>query len=211
MRAPIHHYTDEQTAFVHENVKGITRNELTELFNKHFNTTLKVTQMAGFMKRNGLTNGVDGRFEKGQKAWNVGMKGINFGGENGKKTQFKKGNVPKNYKPVGTERINGDDYVDIKIADPNKWRGKHLVIWEAANGPVPEGHAVIFGDGNRRNFELNNLLLVSRQQLAVLNTKHLIQDNSELTKTGIMVADLYLKISEKREHPNGKVQNKNKR
>jgi hypothetical protein len=123
------------------------------------------------------------------------MKGLQIGGE---ETQFKKGNRPHNYKPVGTERVNGEGYVDVKIADPNKWRSKHILIWEKENGPVPKGHVIIFGDGNRLNLELDNLILVSRKQLAILNKNNLIQKDADLTRTGIIVADIYRKINEQK-------------
>ncbi len=35
----------------------------------------------------------------------------------------------------------------------------HVLIWQAANGPVPDGFNVCFRDGNRRNVELSNLFL----------------------------------------------------
>jgi hypothetical protein len=123
------------------------------------------------------------------------MKGLQIGGE---ETQFKKGNRPHNYKPVGTERVNGEGYVDVKVADPNKWRSKHILIWEKENGPVPKGHVIIFGDGNRLNLELDNLILVSRKQLAILNKNNLIQKDADLTRTGIIVADIYRKINEQK-------------
>lgn len=100
--------------------------------------------------------------------------------------------------PVGSERVNSDGYVDIKISDPNKWKGKHILIWEKENGPVPKGHCVIFGDGNNRNFDSNNLILVSRQQLIVLNKNNLIQSDADLTRTGVIIADLYQKINERK-------------
>ncbi|WP_233095998.1 HNH endonuclease signature motif containing protein [Alicyclobacillus sp. SO9] len=101
--------------------------------------------------------------------------------------------------PVGSERVNADDYVDIKIADPNRWRGKHLIVWEEYHGRhVPKGHVVIFGDRNRRNFDPDNLILVSRAQLAVMNKQGLIQDHAELTRSGVIVADLYQKISQRK-------------
>lgn len=87
-------------------------------------------------------------------------------------------------------------YVDIKIADPNKWKGKHILIWEELHGPVPKGHAVIFADGNNRNFDPENLLLVSRKQLVRMNQRGLIQNDAELTKTGVIIADIYNKIGE---------------
>lgn len=87
--------------------------------------------------------------------------------------------------------------MEIKIADPGKWKSKHIILWEEANGPVPKGHVVIFSDRNQQNVTLDNLLLISRQELAVMNKRGLIANNAELTKTGVAIADIYLKIGER--------------
>lgn len=189
----VHRYTPEQKKFISENIKGRTSTTLLEMVNKEFGINLGINQIRAFIKNHGLSSGLDCTFKKGDIPFNKGLKG--FGGW--EPTQFKKGNRPHNYRPVGTERVNGEDYVDIKIADPNKWRSKHLVIWEKENGSVPKGHVVIFGDGNRRNFELDNLILISRKQLAVLNKNRLIQNDADMTRTGIIVANLHLKIGER--------------
>lgn len=191
-----HRFTPEQREFIKINVVGIGNAELTDLFNNHFGLNLPVQKIKTFKNNNKISSGLTGRFEKGHTPFNKGRKGLCQGGV---ETQFKKGHKPHNYLPVGSERINGDDYVDIKIADPNKWRGKHLIVWEKHHGrPVPKGHVVLFGDGNRRNFDPNNLILVSRAQLAVLNKNGLIQDDAELTRTGIILADIYRKIGERK-------------
>ena len=75
-----------------------------------------------------------------------------------------------------------------------------MLVWERENGPVPKGHVVIFGDRNRRNFEINNLILVSRKQLVRLNQNNLIQNDAELTKTGVIVADIYGKLGERKKN-----------
>lgn len=142
-------------------------------------------------KNHGFSSGLDGRFTPGSIPYNKGKKGV--GGW--EPTQFKKGNRPWNYQPIGSERVNGDGYVDIKIADPNKWKGKHILIWEEHNGPVPKGYAIIFGDGNRRNFNLDNLICVSRHQLLILNRNNLIQKDADLTRTGVIIADLHQMIN----------------
>lgn len=72
------------------------------------------------------------------------------------------------------------------------------MIWEEINGPVPDGHVIIFGDSDKQNFDIHNLLLISRKQLVRMNQNHLITDNVELTKTGIILADLYSKIGERK-------------
>lgn len=187
-------YSPEHIKFLEENIVGRSRKELASLFNSHFGTSLKESQITAATKSRGLKNGRDTRFEKGNIPVNKGKKGV--GGW--KPTQFKKGHRPASYKPVGTERINADGYQEVKIADPNKWRFKHLVIWEAAHGSVPKGHAVIFADGDRSNVQLDNLLLVSRKQLLTLNRFSLIQGDADLTKTGLLIADIHLKLAEKK-------------
>ena len=54
------------------------------------------------------------------------------------RTSFKKGNRPKNYLPVGSESIDVDGYVKVKIQDPSKWELKHRIIWSERFGEVPD-------------------------------------------------------------------------
>ena len=40
------------------------------------------------------------------------------------------------------------------------WQSKHSLLWEQHHGrKVPKGHIVMFADGDRRNFDINNLML----------------------------------------------------
>ncbi|TGE36037.1 HNH endonuclease [Desulfosporosinus fructosivorans] len=178
------------------------------MFNGKFGMDLKVSAIVSLSDRHGLHNGRDTRlnkgyeptqFRKGHVPANKGQKGISYPGM--KHTQFKKGNKSHNWSPLGSERITKDGYIQVKIDDgkfQHNWKGKHLLIWESTNGPVPKGHVVIFGDGNRRNFELDNLILVSRKQLVKLNKLHLIQNDADLTRTGVIIADIYNKIGERK-------------
>ena len=194
-------YTAEHIDYITDNIKGRSYQDLTNMFNARFDMKLKISTMISLASRHGLRNERNCRFntgweptqfKKGHVPFNKGKKGV--GGW--EPTQFKKGNKPANYKPVGTERTNVDGYVEIKITDPNKWRSKHIVIWETVNGPIPKGHVVIFADRNNLNFELDNLILVSRKQLLELNRYKLIQEDKELTKTAINIVDLKIKISD---------------
>lgn len=190
----LHTFTSDQARFMKENVKGISNKELTDRFNAHFDTNLGINQIKTYKKNHKLSSGLNGQFKKNHVPFNKGKKGI--GGW--KPTEFKKGHIPKNYMPVGSERVNGDGYVDIKIADPNKWKCKHILIWEKNNGPIPKDHVVIFGDGNKRNFSPDNLILVSRQQLLILNRKKLIQKDIELTKSAVIITKVYQKMYERK-------------
>jgi len=204
-------YTQEHIAYIADNIPGCPFKELTDMFNERFGMNLKVSAMVSLTDRHGLHNGrdttilpggallgVETRFKPGLIPWNKGKKGVMTGG---KETQFKKGNRPANWRPLGSERIAEDGYVYVKTVDGqlNKnWKVKHVLIWEAANGPAPPGHVVIFGDGDNRNFDPENLLLVSRAQLVRLNQMKLIKGNAELTKTGAIIADICNKIGERK-------------
>ncbi|TGE37084.1 HNH endonuclease [Desulfosporosinus fructosivorans] len=169
---------------------------MADMLNKVFDTKYTKGQMKAIYARFKLNSGRTGRFRKGNAPVNKGKKGYSYPGMVA--TQFKKGNIPRNWWPVGTERLRADGYVWKKVAGPNKWREKHVLIWEAANGPRPKKHVVLFGDGNRQNFEPDNLILVSQKQLVRLNQKHLIQNDAGLTRTGIIIADIHNRIGERR-------------
>ncbi|APQ73137.1 HNH endonuclease [Clostridium botulinum] len=189
-------YTKEQIKFITKNVKGRSNRELTEMFNNNFGLDLKISQIKSFKKNHKLDSGLDGRFKPGHIPFNKGIKGVYAKGC--EKTWFKKGSTPINHRPVGSERITVDGYTEIKVEEPNKWRLKQQLIWEKYNGPVPKGYVVIFGDGNQHNFNPDNIILVSRQQLLILNRNKLIQKDADLTRTAIIIADLHQKISQRK-------------
>ena len=107
-----------------------------------------------------------------------------------KKGWFKKGNRPKNRFKVGTERLREDGYIWIKIGGPNRWRQKHRLLWEEANGPIPKGGIILFADSDRSNITIDNLILISKSQLLTLNRNGLIQNKRELTEVGVLIADV---------------------
>lgn len=187
-----HRWTEEEKEYFMKIVPGRHYDEILELMNTKFDHQFRISQISGAAKRFGVKTGFDGRYKKGNIPKNKGTKGLT--GAN--KTSFKKGMRAYNHKPVGSERISRDGYIEVKVAEPNTWRSKHRMVWEEVNGPVPKGYALLFGDGNKKNVNIENLLLVSRAQLARLNQNHLIQEDIELTKTAINVVDLIIKMSE---------------
>jgi hypothetical protein len=187
-------YTQAEIRFLKKKITGRAYAEIAALFNARFGTDIAVEQLASTLKRYGLSNGRDCRFRPGQVPHNKGKSVCYPGCE---ETQFKKGNRPWNWRPAGSERINADGYVEVKVRNPNKWKGKHLLIWEAANGKVPKGRVVIFADGDKSNLKLENLLMVSRGELAVMNRGGLISRNGELTKAGKAIADIKMLIADR--------------
>jgi len=191
-----HKYSPEQIAFLKNNIRGRSRKELAVMFNDRFGLDLPLERIVATCKRYKLSNGRDTRFLPGQEPPNKGRKCPGAGRE----TWFPKGFTPWNYCPVGSERINSIGYADIKIA-ANKWRAKHLVVWESVNGPLPSGHVVIFADSNKRNFDLDNLLLLSRRELAVMNKLCLISTDAEITKAQLNIARILIKCGDRRKKP----------
>lgn len=115
------------------------------------------------------------RFQKGHTTWNKGLKGLQAGGR-AKETQFKKGNKPHTWLPIGSFRVSKDGYQQQKVSDtgyaPRDWLGVHILLWVNTFGPVPAGHCVCFRDGNKQNIAIENLELLSRVERMRRNTIH---------------------------------------
>ncbi len=187
-------YPAEVREFILNNYIGTGPKTMTDLLNKKFGSDYTRNQIQGYYKNHKLNSGLSGRFIKGYLSGKPIPKGVRISPA----TEFQKGHMPHNHKPVGTESLRSDGYVWVKIAEPKTWREKHVLIWEAVNGPRPAGHVIIFADGNRLNFDPDNLVLTSWAQLARLNQNHLIKNDPELTKSGIIVASILNKIGERR-------------
>lgn len=188
----MHRYSEEQKEFIITNNYGKYSKELAEMFNQHFNTNITAKEIAYFRKNNKLNSGLTGQFKKGNVAHNKGKKQIEYMSqesiERTKATRFKKGNNPKNYRPVGSERITKDGYIEVKVADPNKWETKNKIIYKQYYGDIPKGHKVIYADGNKLNNDINNLILVSDNEELIMNKYKLRTEDIELTKTGYLIA-----------------------
>ena len=191
-KGPRHIWSDEEKQYLAEITPGRGYKEIQSMMSCKFGFDYTYHQIKGAITRNKLNTGRTGRFEKGRATWNKGTKGLTKANV----TSFKKGQKPHNYKPLGSERITKDGYCEIKVSDTGRrWKSKHLVVYEKHHGKVPRGSVVIFLDGDKRNFDIDNLHLVTRNQLAMLNKNSLIQKDAELTKTAINVVDLMKKIS----------------
>lgn len=195
-------YTEEIRIYVKENHKGKSTIELAKEVSDKFGIVVTPDNMqnlkSNIRRRENFTFEParnDGCKEKGYVPFNKGLKWNEYltkeQQEKAKTSCFKKGNISPNNVPIGTERISKDGYIEIKVKDGylnRNWQGKHRYIYEQHYGLIPIGHKVIFADGNRRNFDINNLILVSNSEELIMNTNKLIYKDSELTKTGHLIA-----------------------
>ena len=180
--------SDEIIKYMRENAEGKSNIELTEIVNKRFNTDFSVEQIKGIKSRKKISSGLTGRFQKGNIPWNKSKKGWYATGT--EKTRFKTGNIPSNHREVGSERITKDGYIEVKVEEPNKWRLKHIVVYEQQHGVVPKGYAVIFLDGDKKNTDISNLKLVTRSELLIMNRHNLFTRDSKLNDAATNIAKL---------------------
>lgn len=181
-------WSDKMLDFLRFECHMMTYVETASAINARFGTSLRPSQIKSCRGNRKISSGLTGHFPKGHVPANKGKKT----GSRGRmaETQFKKGHMPQTYRPVGTEQLRGDGYVWVKIKDPRTWRQKHVLVWERHHGPVPRGHVVLFADSNRQNFNIDNLILVSRAQLVRMNQNGLISQDPELTRMGVTVSEL---------------------
>ena len=62
------------------------------------------------------------------------------------------------------------------------------MLWENQHGKIPENHILIFLDGNRLNCSIENLKLVSRSELLILNRRKLLTDDADINNTAAILA-----------------------
>lgn len=162
-------YTDEEKEFLSSFIPGHFSHEIQRAFEEKFGHSITCSQIKCFKGNNKIRSGMDTRFKKGNVPPNKGKKMSAEQYAKASRTMFKKGNISHNYRPVGSERVNVDGYIEIKVADPNKWKLKHRVVWEESNGKIPAGMNLVFRDNNPLNTKLDNLMLVTRAENMEMN------------------------------------------
>lgn len=168
-------YTEAELAWVEANCE-MPRRDLHRAFVETFGRTdVSQANIHALCKRNGWNTGRTGRFAPGQEAWNAG-KPMPYH-PNSARTRFRKGNrtgkAAEKYKPIGTERISHDGYLERKIHDgmplQSRWRSVQLIRWEEIHGTLPDDMCLKCLDGDRLNTDPSNWEAIPRALLPRLN------------------------------------------
>ncbi len=118
------------------------------------------------------------RFQPGLVPWNKGMRGFDPVLGRG---LYCNGLGAPHAVPIGTTRLRGAtpqnpkarEYLEKKVAEPSVWERVHRLVWEQANGPVPDEHIIVFKPGQYTNKEeeitLDRLECITRVELAHRN------------------------------------------
>lgn len=103
-----------------------------------------------------------GQFRRGDEPWNKGLKGMHLS----RSTEFRKGQRAINRAEIRAVRIRreGDSLKRawVKVAEPNVWKPRGHLVWEAAYGPLPRGMVLHYRDGDSMNDTLPNLMPMAR-------------------------------------------------
>jgi hypothetical protein len=186
----------EMVKFLIGYIPGHQESEIRSAFLERFGITLTEAQIGNFKHKYGVKSGTHGgRFEKGQPALNKGKKMTPEQYKKCSGTMFRKGHSPQNHREVGSERINVDGYIEIKVEEPNKWRLKQRVMYEKYhNVKLTRNEAIVFLDGNKLNLAKDNLFCLTRAELVRYNQNKLRGQDSETGLGAALLAKLSTRL-----------------
>lgn len=175
---------NDQIEYLKQIIPSNFSKDIIDLYYKKFKITLTQYQLRKFKEKYnvkcGVYGGIDGRFKKGQ--------------------------TPHNKKKIGDEFISKDGYTFIKVEEPNTWIHKQQYVYEQYYGKLSKGFSVVFLDKNKTNFDIDNLKAVPNDIKLTAKNLKLFYDNKEMTKTGLLVAELINKTSRIKENDYGRKQ-----
>lgn len=145
----------------------------------------RASEKSGQIQR-GRTNPrmVATQIQPGARPWNKGIKGSCGTHPNCRGTQFRKGELSgraaKVVQPIGAERVTKDGILQRKVNNDmpfqRRWKSVHSLVWEAAFGPIPRGHKVVFLPGQHTSLSAQikpeKLELVTHAELMRRNSYH---------------------------------------
>lgn len=187
---PYHNYTLEEVTYIKDAYAEISAQKIADKLGVPKRSVYQIARRLGLRKSKEYISevarinssradhpGIATRFKPGNVPFNKGKKQIEYCSPEGiaasARTRFKPGNKPANWRPVGSERTNVYGYREVKVKEGLcAWRQKHQVVWESHNGKVPRGHRISFRDGNPLNCEIDNLYLVTVEEMMRRNTIH---------------------------------------
>lgn len=90
------------------------------------------------------------------------------GERRGRDTEFQAGRPARNWLPVGSVRVRIETHTGlprawVKVGEPNVWKKRAVVVWEAEHGALPRGYVVHHKDRNSLNDAPANLEALTRK------------------------------------------------
>ena len=198
-------WTPDKRAWFVSFVPGHEEREISAEHERLYGTPLTEIQIGNAKTKFGVKSGTHGGyFKKGQTSPNKGKTWDELGHDPEKQakmrsTCFKKGNMPHNSEalPIGVERVNRDGYIEVKVAMRksharcnDNWKAKHRLVYEQNHGGIPNGCQIVFADGDKRNFDPDNLVAVPRSLWSTIKHLGIPYSDSESLQTAMVLAKL---------------------
>lgn len=95
-------------------------------------------------------------------------------------------------RPIGAETVYKGREVLVKVAQPNVWRSKAVVVM----GYSPEKYQAVFLDGNSLNVVPENIIVVSKKIHARLAKNGWLNSDGAVIKAGIKWSELLYALKE---------------
>jgi hypothetical protein len=210
-------YTNDQINWLRQNGNQLL-DVMVVKFNERFNTKISSDGIRKICKKYGINYTVNKRIytdeqiefikqhghltfeemaEKFNKVFDTSVTG------NALNVASQQRNIKKGYDtlnrhtcPIGQEREK-DGYISVKVGSPSVWRYKQQLIYEEHFGPIPDGHVVIFHDGNRQNYDPNNLVAVKREEALWLGCLRYNKQHEEIKPALLNLVRLNQAIKER--------------
>ena len=118
-----------------------------------------------------------GRFEKGHKPWNAGVKGIHLHPD----TEFKKGEMvgKDHYSWKGGVQVVKNDCVYLHVGANQRVR-RPRKVYEDTYGAIPKGWILYHLDRDSHNDDLDNLIAIPRAVLVMINSNRMNANYHEI-------------------------------
>lgn len=182
-------YTKEILEFCKEKRKKHSVREVLELLKKELNFETSFWGLQKTLSEHKIRGVNKGHFKNGHPCL---LK------KKPKPPKKKKPRIPHNKRKIGDERVDKDGYIIVKIANPSVWMRKGRYLYEKYhNVKLGRNDFIIFLDGDKRNFNKENLYRVTQEEIAVFNKCFKIHENPEATRAGILLSKIKLKKFER--------------
>ena len=172
-------YTKEEKDWLKDNIENCDGfKHLTEIFNKKFNRSSSIVALQSYC----------------HKVLHI-KRNVNAG-------VFVKGKTKTKTYEIGTER-EYDGYIWVKYNDIYhegkatskmflmNWMPKQRYVYEQHHGKIPADYIVVFLDGNKNNFDIDNLYCMPRKINMIMNQNRWFTDSREHTLTAIKWCELF--------------------
>jgi hypothetical protein len=183
-------FTKEQRDILTAYIPGHHMNEIQQFIQEQFRVTYSLKQVGAYCQNHKVRTGFSGQFGKERSP--VPYSPFKPGKHISPATEFKKGQASIKTLPIGTRRDKKDGVTWVKVSNvgSHRWRMEKTLVWEKANGPIPDGAVIKLIDGNPKNIAPDNLMLMTKAEVLRYNRRGFNTTNQTINRAALNLAKL---------------------